>query len=215
MPRQCWIDQPQDADYAKLAKHNCTHAIFDGRWLAQHPNPLVYLNDVKTRLGGAGAYFCAQGQDSLGAWPSHNAMTGVEWANWVYDTLQKQIAPGTAGGFPVAHLNPETDDVGWQVAMLKRWRARSPRRTTVWSPVGHKANVFRSVGPQLAELGIIVAPQCYVGNMERIESSNEVLAWIDIGIPAKNIWPFLDGAELGHWWGEVGGACVFTQGRLP
>lgn len=216
MRRQVWIDQPADADVPKLKKHSITDAIFDARWLLQRADPKAYLERVRDQLGGpSGAYFCAQGEDSLGAWPSWKTTTGPEWADWVYETLQQKIAPGTSGQFPVCHLNPECDDLTWQVSMLKRWRVRSPRRLTVWSPVCHKADVFRAVGGTLSALGITVAPQCYVANMDRVESSNEVLAWIAIGIPPERVWPFLDGATLGHWWGEVGGAVVFTQGRLP
>lgn len=216
MRRQVWIDQPHLPDVPKLKKYTITDAVFDGRWLASHAGPLEFLKNVRDELGGpSGAFFCAQGVDSLGAWPRWQDVTGPEWADWVYDTFQKKIAPGTAGNFPIVHLNPETDDVIWQMAMLKRWRARSPRRWTLWTPVTHKANVFRSVGYQLAELGVIVGPQCYVDpGMQRVESANEVAAWVDIGVPVANVWPVLDGADLGHWWGEVGGAVVFTQGRL-
>lgn len=218
MSRVCWIDQPQQPDVPKLKKHLITDAIFDGRWLAQMgpAQALDYLEKVRDQLGGSpGAFFCAQGSDSLGAWPSWRTTTGPEWADWVYDTFQNHIAPGTAGAFPVVHLNPECDDVTWQMTMMKRWRMRSPRRYTVWSPVGHKAPIFKAVAGQIVQHNIIVAPQCYVGNMERIESANEVLAWAQIGIPVTKIQPFLDGATLGHWWGEVGGAIVFSQNRLP
>lgn len=217
VPKQCWVDQPKQPDYIKLGKHGVTDPIFDARWLVGLPKPLEFLRDVKTKTAGnPGAFFAAQGTDSLGPWPHYNTMSGPAWADWAYDLLQKKIAPGTSGSFPCAHLNPETDDVAWQMGMLKRWRAHSPKRLTVWTPAAHKANVFRDVGWEIAALDIIVGPQCYVGaNMDRVESANEVQAWVDIGIPAKRVWPFLDGAALGAWWGEIGGAVVFTQGRLP
>jgi hypothetical protein len=216
LPRQCWVDQPNQPDYIKLGKYLITDPIFDGRWLVNLPKPLEYLKDVKAKIGGnPGAYFCAQGADSLGPWPSHSVLSGSDWADWAYDLLQRKIAPGTSGAFPVAHLNAETDDIDWQMAMLKRWRSHAPRRLTVWSPVAHKATLFRNVGWKIAALGIIVAPQCYVGpNNDRVDSANEVQAWVDIGIPAKNVWPFLFGTQLGAWWGEVSGAVIFTQGQL-
>ena len=217
MPRQVWVDQPNQSAPLKLGKNNITDPIFDGRWLAQLPNPLEFLKGEKTKYGGnPGAYFCAQGTDSLGAWPSHNAMSGPAWADWAYDLFWHKIAPGTSGDFPCAHLNAETDDVDWQIAMLKRWRAHLPKRLTVWSPVAHKATLYRAVGWKLASLNIIVAPQCYVGpDNERVDSANEVQAWVDIGVPAKRVWPFLFGSQLGAWWGEVNGAVVFTQGQIP
>lgn len=215
-PRQAWIDQPAQSDGIKLGKHSITDPIFDGRWLAQQDKPLEFLRAEKLKLGGnPGAFFCAQGVDSLGAWPHWNTMSGPAWADWVYETFQKKIAPGTSGSFPCVHLNPETDDVPWQMGMLKRWRAHAPKRMTVWTPVAHKASLFRDVGWEIAALDIIVGPQCYVGDMERVESANEMQAWVDIGIPAKKVWPFLDGAALGAWWGEIGGAVVFSQQRLP
>jgi hypothetical protein len=216
MRRQIWIDQPKQPDYPRLKAHLITDCVFDGRWLAQLSDPLAFLKDVRDKAGGpSGAYFCAQGADSLGPWPRWQDMTGPEWADWVYDMLQHHIAPNTSADFPICHLNPETDDVGWQMAMLKRWRSRSPRRWTLWSPLVHKAPLYRSVGWEIAKLGVYVSPQCYVGQMERVESSNEVLSWIDIGVPAKRVWPMLDAAALGHWWGEMGGAVAFTQGTLP
>ncbi len=216
MPRQCWIDQPLEADIPKLKKHLITDPIYDGRWLAQLDNPLEYLKAVRGQLGGnPGAYFCAQGADSLGSWPGPSTMSGPAWADWVYETFQKKIAPGTSGAFPCVHLNPENDDIQWQMAMLKRWRARAPRRMTVWSPVCHKAPLYVDVAAQIAQMNIVVAPQAYVANMDRVESSNEVLAWAAIGIPTRLIYPFLDGRTLGLWWGEIGGAVVFTQSRLP
>jgi hypothetical protein len=216
MYRACWIDQPAGPDYPKLAKHSITAPIFDGRWLAEKSNPLDYLKEVKAKAGGnPGIFLCAQGTDSLGAWPSYRDLTGKEWADWAYNMVQNKIAPGSSGTFPVVHLNPETDDVEWQLAMIKRWRQRSPRRTTVWTPIAHKAEIFQLAGKAIATLGIIVGPQCYVGNMERVESENEVQGWLRAGFPRTQIMPFLDGAELGHWWGEEVGAIVFSQVRLP
>jgi hypothetical protein len=178
--------------------------------------PLMYLRMVRDTIrGNPGAYFCAQGTDSLGAWPSYDDLKGPQWADWVYNTFQKKIAPGTSGDFPVVHLNPETDNIAWQMSMLRHWRAHAPRRTTVWTPVAHKAEIFKSVAWEIADLNIIVGPQCYVGNMERVESANEIQAWQRIGIPRQQIMPFLDAEQLGHWWGEEGGAIAFTQARLP
>ena len=215
MSRCAWLVQPEQSDYVKLGKHGITDPIFDARWLATLSDPLDYLKDVKAKTSGnPGVYYCAQGSDSLGAWPHWNTMSGPAWADWVYE-LHRSIAPGALGAFQI-HLNPETDDVEWQLAMLKRHRRHFPKCLTVWSVVAHKANIFRAVGWKIAALDVIVSPQCYVGlNMERVESENEVLAWVDIGIPAKRVWPFLDGEKLGAWWGEVGGAVVFSQGRLP
>lgn len=217
MYRACWIDQPNQPDYTKLVRHDVTAPIFDGRWLAAMGiGALPYLKEVRNRIrGNPGAFFCAQGSDSLGPWPSYDSLTGPEWADWVYETFQKKIAPGTSRDFPVVHLNPETDDVQWQMTMLRRWRARSPLRSTVWTPVAHKAEIFKAVADEIGNMNIIVGPQCYVGNMERVESSNEVQAWQRVGIPRTQIMPFLDGENLGHWWGEEVGAIVFTQNRLP
>lgn len=216
MSRSVWVDPPNDPDYDTLAKHGITDPIFDARWLSRLAKPLEYLKAVRDKTHGtAGAYFCSQGSDSLGTWPSHLLLSGPEWADWAYNLLQKTIAPGTSGGFPVAHLNPETDDVEWQLSMLQRWRARSPKRVTVWSPPAHKATVFTDIGYKLAAMNVIVSPQCYVGEpMERVESANEVLAWAAIGVPTRQIQPMLDARTLGHWWGEIGGATAFTMGGL-
>lgn len=220
MYRAIWIDQPQEPNYDKLIQEQITAAIFDLRFLAQKSGTprgaLPYLESVRNKLrGNPGAFAAAQGEDSLGAWPSYDDLTGEEWADWVYELFQLKVAPGSKGDFPVVHLNPETDDVDWQMSMLRRWRARSPRRTTVWTPVAHKANIFQAVGTQIAALNIIVGPQCYVGNMDRVESSNEIQAWQRIGVPREQIMPFLPADDLGEWWGEEVGAIAFIQSLLP
>lgn len=210
-----WIDQPNDADPAKLLPLGITDPYFDGRWLERmgYLASLPYLQKVRAQFGHAGIFLCSQGQDNLGSWLPAGTTTPENWALWANNLVQKAIAPGTGGDFPRVDLNLEAEPA-WVLSTLQAWRKHQPRRTTFLSVQAHKATLFKSLVPQLVELGVVVRPECYVGSMQRVESANEILAWADAGYPLSMIQPFLDGASLGAWWGEHG-ACVFTQGRIP
>lgn len=199
--RAVWIDHGQDASYHRLVSEGITDPYFDAR------DPRLtrsYLAGVKAefaKLGvtsSPGIYFCSQGD----GWPGSSKTAPKVWAKWAYEKTQ-QIA-GDDKTLKVI-LNCETHDVQWVVSMLKAWRSHSPRRDTLWSPEGHQAELFRGVKLPNVQVG----PQCYVGNMQRIESASEVQAWAAV-VPVDRIVPVLDASALGGWWTGV----AFTQGRL-
>jgi len=205
--RAVWVDAGNDPDPVKLQDHSITAPFFDGRWLADKHDPLAYLNSIKKTFPNPGVFLCAQGE----GWPTPSTMSGKQWADWAYEMVQHKIAPGTSGSYPLVDFNCEVDDPSWVVNMFKRWRTHSPRRTTAWVVECHKAPLYAGIAKVLVDLGIIIKPECFVGNMARVESASEVLSWANIGIPVGRIQPCLDGAALGAWWTGT----VFTMGRLP
>lgn len=203
--RGVWQDANNDPNYGMLEAHQIDCAYFDVR---DERVTLQYLENVRNQLGSAGLYLCSQGE----GWPNASEVSGRQWADWAYETVQKRIAPGTSGQFPRVILNCETHDRAWIVAMLKRWRSRSPRRATCWSMEGHQYDLFRPIATELEDLTISVGPQCYVGdppNRHRIESGTEVARWGEL-VGSERVIPFLDASSLGWWWRGI----AFSAGSL-
>jgi hypothetical protein len=180
----------------------------DARWVAAKPDPLGYLKWVRGLAGmtGVGLYLCDP-------WQWNNPIRDPEaWADYAYNLAQHECAPGTSGSFPSAHLNYEQDDAaGWLLPMLRRWRAHSPRRTTAFVVNAHKWPVYAAVAPAIAGLAVSVVPECFSGSMERVESAAEVQGWAAVGGSSLDVYPMLDGAQLGAEWDGV----AFTMGHLP
>jgi hypothetical protein len=199
-----WQDAGNDPDGDTFRRHGIDCVYFDVR----DPRvTLPYLEHVRDEFGSAGLYLCSQGK----GWPTPDKISGPAWADWAYGIVQKQIAPGTSGQFPRVILNCETHNVDWIVAMLKRWRKRSPRRATCWSMEGHQYPLFTQMADALRDLTVSVGPQCYSGDMSsRIESGTEVQEWGAL-VGAERVVPFLDAKALGAWWTGV----AFSAGTLP
>lgn len=221
MTRAVWIDAGNEARSDLTTRYGITQVFYDARWImlentaAKPQGALEYLKSVQAKGFQPGVYICSQGSDSLGAWPSAKTLSGPEWADIAYDWVQKKIAPGTSGSFPLVDLNCEVDDPAWILAMGARWRQHSPRRFTSWSMCAHKYPLFKDSSVQIGVLFNLLKPQCYEGAMQRVESASELDGWQSIGIPRERIAPMLDGAQLGDWWGSnAGGATAYTQGRL-
>ena len=202
---EVWVDAGSDPDPAKFARAGATVPYFDARWVAAKSDPLDYLKAWSKAPGmtGAGLYLCDPWQ-----WPGPPTNPGA-WADYAYDLVQRKCAPGTSGSFPHVDLNYEQDNPAWLVAMLQRWRSHEPKRVTSWVVQARKAPIYSAIVPTLNKLGITVKCECYVGNMERVESSAETEAWRAAG--ATRVFPMLDGAQLGAYWQ----GSAFTMGRLP
>ena len=205
MSRAVWADEGNDAADAVLRKNGITQVFFSVRDTKYAT--LDHLNEIKQRGFDPGLYLCAQGD----GWPGPPQMSGSEWADWAYQKVQKEIAPGTSAGFPLVDLNCEVDSPGWIKDMITRWRTHSPRRVTAWSMACHKYPLFQGISDTIAKSGFYLKPQAYTGLNERVESSAEVLGWAALGIPAVRIQPFLLADQLGLWWSGT----AFTQGGLP
>ena len=203
--RAVWVDRGQDADYATLRKHSITDPYYDVR----DPRvTLQYLNGVVGRGFAPGLYACSQGE----GWPSPTTMSGPAWADWVYEKVQVAIAPGTMGSYPKVCLNCETHNPDWIVSMLKRWRKRSPRRETYWSPEGRQAGNFSPAHvAAINACNVGVVPQFFRGDMTP-QSPGVVLELLAAGFAPDRLYGFFDAAALPYNWSR---GFAFTQGRLP
>lgn len=203
--RAVWVDEGNDADYGKLQGHGITEPFYSGKDPRVN---LLYLNDVRTRGFNPGVYLCSQGE----GWPGAHETAPAAWATWAYNKI-REVAPGTSGKFPLVHLNCETHDPDWLLAMFKRWRARSPRRWTGWSMEGHQGGwMTPAFVTAMKALNIdAYLPQAFKGNMAPIESDRTALDLIKAGFTWDKVWCMYDAAQIrGIWDG-----CLFTQGRLP
>lgn len=205
--RAAWVDHGQDAPYHALEKHLITDVYFDIR----DPRlDLTYLNTVRGHGYAPGLYACSQGD----GWPNPTTMSGPGFADWVYDKVQKQIAPGTSGSYPKVLLNCEQHDIGgWIIPMLKRWRSKSPRRETYWSMEGRQGGNMSPFVEQINKFNIGLAPQMYRGDMSP-QPAGVVYELVRYGFAPGRIWAMYDGAALPWNWEWIGGF-AFTAGRLP
>jgi hypothetical protein len=202
------VDEGNDPAYHVLADGEYTDVYVSVR----DPRvTLTYLNGIQGRGYHPGLYACGQGT----GWPNPTTHSGPAFADWVYDAVQKRIAPGTMGSFPKVMLNCETHDTGWLMSMFKRWRKKSPRRETYWSPEGRQAGLFsRDQVAVLNELNIRVVPQAYRGHDKTPYDAHlpgVVDEWLKAGLRSELVWLMYDGAwALPYNWQGF----VFTQGRL-
>ena len=196
--RACWVDYGNDADYVKLHEHGITEPIYDIR------DPRItkpYLDNV-VNLGFQPGVYAAWN------WDETKNMSGPEFANWV-DAKVKPLQRSAT--FPSVHLNDETHDPVRIIAMLERWRNLRPSKRTVWTFEGMQGGLFtRAQAKVLNATNVIYGPQCYTGQMERMESSTVVLDLVTHGFIGSRIQPFFAANVLGNWW--LGTA--YTQGRL-
>ena len=202
--RSLWIDEGNDADSARMVSHGITEPIYSVR----DPRvTLSYLGTIKAKGFNPGLYMCSQGE----GWPSHHDLTGKEWADWAYKEVQR-IAPGTAGSYPKVHLNCETSDAAWLVAMLTRFRAHSPRRETYLLIEGRKAGIFSP--DQVAAINntvVFICPEFCTGDMTPHPEGFVTLPMLRAGFLSKFLYGVYDAANLPYDWQGV----AFTQGRLP
>jgi hypothetical protein len=209
MSKAVWVDRNNDAAYHKLEQYEITDPYYDIRDPRLN---LTYLNGVVGRGFHPGLYACSQGE----GWPTPTTMSGPAWADWVYDRVQKVIAPGTMGSYPKVMLNCETHDIGgWIVPMLKRWRTKSPRRETYWTMEGKQGGILGPHVDAINACNVILVPQGYRGDME-LHTAGVAFELLRAGFAPSRISMFWDAAHLPYNWGT--GAIsefAYTQGRLP
>lgn len=200
--RAIWIDEGNDANYAKLAALGITEPCYSLR------DPRVtkpYLQAAKAHAGvtAVGVYF---------AWNWWPALTGVQLAEKV-SALCAPLFKSTAPDFPYVCADIEAADTGYAVAFLRRWRELRPQRVTDWTLEGHKGATLPAA-TWLVVSGLVryVVPQCYNGAMTQTWDTFAMADDLyDHGLPFHSVRPFYDAAHLPEWWDGY----AFTQGRLP
>jgi hypothetical protein len=207
--RAVWIDEGNDADYAKLRANDITEPFYSVR------DPRVtksYLEMVRGK-GFAPGIYAAWNWPQTGVVPPYTgAAKGAQFATWVNGQLER-IAPGTGPDFPAVCLNIETHDVPYILGAIQQWRKHRPKRITDFTLEGHQGGLF--TGPQARAVAAkvrYIVPQCYDGNMTEDWDSWAIgLDLLEHGFPFGKVTPFLDAAHLDEWWEGY----AFTAGRLP
>lgn len=196
--RACWVDANNDADYVRLHEHGITEPIYDIR---DSRITKAYLDNVGNLGFQPGVY-------AAWNWPETKDLSGAEFAEWV-DAKVKPLHRSAT--FPSVHLNDETHDPVRIISLLERWRQLRPSKRTVWTLEGMQGGLFsKAQAKAINATNVIYGPQCYTGQMARMESATVVLDLVTHGFLASRIQPFLDAAALGNWWEGT----AYTQGRL-
>lgn len=201
--RSIWIDAGQKPQ-ARLHDKGITDVYFDARDPQLTP---AFFDEIRKSFN-PGVFVCSQGSDQFGAWPDGRTMTGRAWADWAYNRIQNEL---NAPRYVKVCLNCEQPGTAaWIVQALRRWRAHSPMRATVWAPEGRKAGLFSEADVQAINLlSIEVAPQFYTGNMTPHPEGSVTLPMLQKGF--QRLSGFFDAANLPYdWKGHA-----FIQSRLP
>ena len=163
--------------------------------------------------------FAAEGFAVRGLYLGHNwfpALGPVQLADKVVAEY-KRLTFASGEGDPALRdirlmLNLEQHDPAFILACCTRVRALLPKVGLSWSPEGHQGGwQSKEWVTSMVALKIRAVPQCFVGNMERRESSAMVADLVARGWPFTSVSPFLDASQLGHDWEGY----AFTEGRLP
>ncbi len=196
MMRFTWTVAGDDPDYGNCRAHGIT-GLFA---------PLFNTLTTKTYL----QIFKAEGFTVQGLYLGHNwfpSLHAVKLPDKVVTEYKRIALPGTR-----LMLNLEQHDPEFILACATRVRSQLKTVGLSWSPEGHQGGwqspEFVSA---MVALKIRAVPQCFVGNMERRESSAIVADLVTAGWPFTSVSPFLDAAQLGHDWEGY----AFTEGRLP
>jgi hypothetical protein len=199
LSRSVWIDFGNDPSYAVLKAHGITEVVFDIR------DPRL----TKTYLAGVQAKGLKTGVYAAWNWPETKNLSGPGFATWVDAELK---ALNISQNVPFVHLNDETHDPVRIVGMLSWWRRIRPKKRTLFTFEGMQGGLYSKADVDaLNALAVDYGPQCYTGDMTRMESATVVQDLISHGFDPARIVPFLDAAQLGYWWTGV----AYTQGRLP
>lgn len=195
MAKAIWVDEGNDAAYAKLAAYEITAPYYSLR------DPRVtshYLDNVRNVGFKPGLYV---------AWNWYPTLDGPAFAVKL-DAELRRIA---WRGNPPVCVDIETHDVGYIVSFFQRWRQLRPTRPTAWTLEGMQGGLFDSASvAAIYAAGVRVAPQFYDGNMGALGHS-VILDLLIAGFPGARIDGMYDAARLPYSWRGF----AFTQGRLP
>lgn len=197
--RGVWVDEGNDADYAKLK------ALGLAPWYAiRDPSVTApYLQAVADRGFPLGLYIAANWTPEL---------DGVAFAEHA-DAELKRV--GWRGNPPlcldIEHAALGDDFAPFLVACLSRWRTLRPTRPTWVTIDGMQGGQFTPDDVQaIIEANIWLAPQFYRGDMSPLPHS-PVIDLLMAGFPGVRIDGMYDAARLPYRWRGF----AFTQGRLP
>lgn len=193
--RAVWVDEGNDADVAKLARHGIDSPYFSVR------DPSVtatYLQEVFEEGFTPGVY-------AAWNWYGGDGRKFAEQVDWELKRI------GWLGNPPVC-LDIETHDVGYILAALKRWRELRPRRTTDMTLEGYQGGLFSPAQVLLVSSRVrYTVPQAYTGTMQAFDAVDVAADLAFHSFPPRAVKIFYDAAQLPVAWQGY----AFTQGRLP
>lgn len=197
--RAVWVDEGNDADYAKLRRYGITspyYAVRDPRVT------LSYLRAVREQGFTPGVYVAPE-------W--YPPSSGPAFAERLHALLESRY-PRTAPTFPKVCVDIETHDVGYIVTFLARWRELRPTRVTDWTLEPFQGGLFAPADVQaILAASVTVVPQLYFGDMTLVAGDRVAYDLIAYGFPYQSLLGFYDAAHLPAQWQGY----AFTQGRLP
>lgn len=204
--RAIWIDEGNDAPYAKLQANGITCPVYS---LRDPRVTLDYLRMVQGKGFTPGVYVVA-------GWYN---LSPIKFATLVSGELSR-IAPATPPGFPFVCFDFEGKSgavqpgtPAYQLAALRQWRKHRPDRVTDCTIEGHQGGLYNEgAADWLSRQARYWLPQCYNAAMTQLWDTYAMTAdLVTAGFNFDGIRPFYDAAQLPQWWDGY----AFTSGRLP
>lgn len=199
--RAVWVDEGNDADYARLARHGITRPCYS---LRDPRVTLPYLKAVRDKGLVPGVYV---------AWNWYPELDGHGLAEKV-NGLCVPLFRGPGLGFPFVCVDIEVHDTDYVAAFFRRWRQLRPQRVTDFTLEGFQGGLWNGKFAQVQQLATqvrYVVPQAYTGPMtptDAVAVNNDLVAY---GFPYSRLSTFYSAAALPAAWSGY----AFTQGMLP
>lgn len=140
---------------------------------------------------------------------------------WLPDRDATQLAAAVSQAYKALNgakrklrimFNLEEHDPEFVADVLEEWRNRHPYVPTSWSCEGMQGGWMHPEFVQrVLTCRVRIVPQCFTGNMTRIEGDAVLRDVIARGFPENVVSLFYDAKNLGLNWDGY----AFTMGRLP
>lgn len=200
-----WIDEGDRPDYALLRRYGLDTVMMSAR--SDREGVTAATFDEIRRQGFAAGIYVGHGWDEAdGLQPEQSAeRMNAQWLK--FGGLKKRLS---------VMFNDEGKNVDAVLRKITRWRQLREFAPTLYSPEGFQGGILRQIASHLTSYRVMTVPQNYGGGMtaaEQWDSRGTVYDLLLNGFASDLVIPFLDGRYLKRGW-ELGGAVVFTQGRL-
>lgn len=200
--RALWVDAGNDPDWTKVQNHGITAVYFA---LSDPPEDWHRrILDARKRGYAAGVY-------AAWNWWGNFTGRGAAFAEEVNGRILEKVK-WPKPSWPKVQLDNEEHSPDQILAMLRRWREIQPYQDTSWTMESMQGGwMSEDFVAEVVGLRVRVVPQCYTGDMRRVESDIALRNLTRRGFPVSLVTMFYDAAQLGLEWDGF----AFTQGRLP
>lgn len=165
-------------------------------------NILDVFNFLRTNNILPGAYFAS-------SWVPEE-QTGIQFADWVSNTLNKVLPRGTLPEAPPCMLDLERPDRNWAIECIKHYRTHQPSRPTSYTNAPFQGGYVPTSDLKTCNMHLYI--QLYYGDMSPADQSAAILEQIRQGMPSNMVHPFYDGAR---YTADARDGCYFTLERMP